>query len=115
MWRILQQEEADDYVCATNETHTVREFIDRTFSHLGFDVVFEGTGVNEVAREKSTGRILMRISPDYFRPTEVDLLIGDYKKSKAKFGWEPSVRFEELVRIMADADLALAEREKRLS
>jgi GDPmannose 4,6-dehydratase len=113
MWRILQQEEADDYVCATNETHTVREFIARTFAHLGMELEFEGEGVNEIAREKSTGRVLMRISPDYFRPTEVDLLIGDYQKSKDKFGWEPTVRFEELVRIMTDADLVLAERELR--
>lgn len=115
MWRILQQETADDYVCATNETHTVREFIDRTFAHLGMELTFEGSGVNEVAREKSTGRVIMRISPDYFRPTEVDLLIGDYKKSKDKFGWEPTVRFEELVRIMADSDRELAERENRLT
>ncbi len=113
MWRILQQDEPDDYVCATNETHTVREFIDRTFRHLGMELAFEGEGVDEVGREKCTGRILLRISPEYFRPTEVDLLIGDYKKSKEKFGWEPTVRFEELVRIMTDADLALAEKEKR--
>ena len=113
MWHILQQEEPDDYVCATNETHTVREFITRTFAHLGMELEFEGEGVNEIAREKSTGRTLVRISPDYFRPTEVDLLIGDYAKSKEKFGWKPTVRFEELVRIMADADLALAEHEKR--
>jgi GDPmannose 4,6-dehydratase len=113
MWRILQQDQPDDYVCATNETHTVREFIDRTFRHLGMELAFEGEGVNEIGREKSTGRVLLRISPEYFRPTEVDLLIGDYKKSKDKFGWEPTVRFEELVRIMADADLALAEREKK--
>jgi GDPmannose 4,6-dehydratase len=113
MWRILQQDTPDDYVCATNETHTVREFIEKTFAHLGMDLTFEGEGVNEVGIEKSTGRTLVRISPEYFRPTEVDLLIGDYKKSKDKFGWEPKVRFEELVRIMTDADLKLAEREKR--
>jgi GDP-mannose 4,6-dehydratase len=113
MWRILQQDTPDDYVCATNETHTVREFIAKTFAHLGMELAFEGEGVNEVGIEKATGRVLVRISPEYFRPTEVDLLIGDYKKSKDKFGWEPKVRFEELVRIMADADLALAERELR--
>jgi GDPmannose 4,6-dehydratase len=113
MWRILQQDTPDDYVCATNETHTVREFIAKTFAHLGMELAFEGEGVNEVGIEKATGRVLVRISPDYFRPTEVDLLIGDYTKSKQKLGWEPTVRFEELVRIMADADLALAERELR--
>lgn len=113
MWRILQQDTPDDYVCATNETHTVREFIDRTFRHLGMELAFEGKDEKEVGIEKSTGRTLVRISPEYFRPTEVDLLIGDYKKSKDKFGWEPTVRFEELVRIMANADFALAEKEKR--
>lgn len=113
MWRILQQDEPDDYVCATNETHTVREFIELTFSHLGMELAFEGTGVDEVGIEKATGRKLVRISPDYFRPTEVDLLIGDYAKSQAKFGWEPTVRFHELVRIMADADFELALKEER--
>ena len=114
MWRILQQDQPDDYVCATNETHTVREFIERAFAHLGMELAFEGEGVNEVGREKSTGRVLVRISPDYFRPTEVDLLIGDYKKSKERFGWEPTVRFQDLVRIMTDADLELARRESTL-
>ena len=108
MWRILQQDTPDDYVCATNETHTVREFIEKTFSHLGMDLEFQGTGVDEVGIEVETGRKLVRISPDYFRPTEVDLLIGDYAKSKIKFGWEPTVRFSELVAIMADADSKLA-------
>jgi GDPmannose 4,6-dehydratase len=111
MWRILQQDEPDDYVCATNETHTVREFIDQAFKHVGMELSFEGEGVNEVGIEKSTGNVVLRISPEYFRPTEVDLLIGDYAKSKAKFGWEPTVRFQELVKIMCDADLALAKKE----
>lgn len=111
MWRILQQDEPDDYVCATNETHTVREFIEKTFGYLGMDLVFKGSGVNEVGIEETTGRKLVRISSDYFRPTEVDLLIGDYAKSYDKFGWEPIVRFEELVKIMAEADYQLALRD----
>lgn len=111
MWRILQQDEPDDYVCATNETHTVREFIEKTFGYLGMDLVFKGSGVNEVGIEEATGRKLVRISSDYFRPTEVDLLIGDYAKSYDKFGWEPAVRFEELVKIMAEADYQLALRD----
>ena len=114
MWRILQQDEPGDYVCATNETHTVREFIEKSFAHLGIELVFEGEGVDEVAKDKSTGQTVLRISPEYFRPTEVELLIGDYAKSKLKFGWEPTVRFEELVRIMTDADLELAKRESGL-
>lgn len=111
MWRILQQDEPGDYVCATNETYTVREFIAQTFSHLGMELEFSGEGVNEVGVERSTGRTLVRISPEYFRPTEVELLIGDYTKSKLKFGWEPTVRFHELVKLMADADLLLARKE----
>jgi GDPmannose 4,6-dehydratase len=113
MWRILQQETPDDYVCATNETHTVREFIDLTFRQLDMELEFRGEGVDEVGVEKATGKVRVKIDPRYFRPTEVDLLIGDYLKSKEKFGWEPKVRFAELVRIMADADWKLAQREKR--
>lgn len=109
MWRILQQEQPDDYVCATNETHTVREFIDLTFRHLGMELVFEGEGAGERGIEKATGKALVRISPDYYRPTEVDLLIGDYTKAKKVLGWEPTVRFHELIQIMADADLKALE------
>jgi GDPmannose 4,6-dehydratase len=114
MWRILQQDEPDDYVCSTNETHTVREFIDLTFKHLQMELEFRGTGVNEIAVEKATGKVRMKIDPRYFRPTEVDLLIGDYAKAKARLGWEPTTRFESLVRIMADADWQLARTEKLL-
>ncbi|HEY8899176.1 MAG TPA: GDP-mannose 4,6-dehydratase [Chthoniobacterales bacterium] len=112
MWRILQQDTPDDYVCATNETHTVREFIDLTFRQLDMELEFKGEGVNEVGIEKKTGKVRLKIDPRYFRPTEVELLIGDYTKSKLKFGWEPTTRFEELVRIMTDADWKLAQREK---
>jgi GDPmannose 4,6-dehydratase len=113
MWRILQQETPDDYVCATNETNTVRDFIAHTFRRLDMELAFEGEGVNEVGREVSTGRVLVRIAPAYFRPTEVELLIGDYSKAKKQLGWEPTVRFEELVQIMTDADLCLAQKEAR--
>jgi GDPmannose 4,6-dehydratase len=112
MWRILQQDQPDDYVCSTNETHTVREFIDLTFKHLGMELEFRGEGVDEIAVEKATGKVRMKIDPRYFRPTEVELLIGDYAKAKAKFGWEPTTRFAELVRIMTEADWKLAQREK---
>ncbi len=113
MWRILQQDTPDDYVCATNETNTVRDFIAHTFARLDMELVFEGEGVNEVGREKSTGRVLVRIAPAYFRPTEVELLIGDYAKAKKQLGWEPTVRFEQLVQIMTDADLCLAQKEAK--
>ena len=115
MWRILQQETPDDYVCATNETHTVREFIDLTFKQLDMELEFRGEGVDEVGVEKKTGKVRLKINPRYFRPTEVELLIGDYAKSKEKFGWEPKTRFAELVRIMTDADWKLAQQEKRLA
>ncbi len=113
MWRILQQEEPDDYVCATNETHTVREFIDLAFKQLDMELEFRGEGVDEVGIERSTGRVRVKIDPRYFRPTEVELLIGDYEKSKIAFGWEPTTRFAELVKIMTDADWKLARKEKR--
>ncbi len=111
MWRILQQEKPDDYVCATNETNTVRDFIAHTFRRLDMELVFEGKGVEEVGREKSTGRVLVRVAADYFRPTEVELLIGDYSKAKNALGWEPTVRMRELVELMTDADLRLAKKE----
>jgi GDPmannose 4,6-dehydratase len=113
MWRILQQDQPDDYVCATNETHTVREFIERTFRQLDMELEFQGEGVNEVGIEKATGTVRVKIDPRYFRPTEVDLLIGDYEKSKRAFGWEPQVRFAQLVDIMTAADWELAKKEKR--
>jgi len=112
MWRILQKDTPGDYVCATNETHTVREFIDLTFRHLDMELEFRGKGVEEVGIEKATGRAYVRIDPRYFRPTEVELLIGNPAKANEQLGWQPKVRFAELVAIMADADWQLAQREK---
>ncbi len=114
MWRILQQNKPSDYVCATNETHTVREFVLLAFAAAGINLTFKGEGVEETGIEITTGRTLVRVSPDYFRPTEVDLLIGDYSKAKAELNWNPSVTFHELVKIMADADLKLARSEASL-
>ena len=111
MWHILQQDQPDDYVCATNEMHTVREFIERTFAALDMELEFRGEGVDEIGREKTTGKVRVRIDPRYFRPTEVELLIGNPAKAKEKLDWAPKVRFEELVSIMTEADLKLAERE----
>jgi GDPmannose 4,6-dehydratase len=113
MWRILQQDEPGDFVCATNETHTVREFIELSFQHLGMELEFRGSGVDELGIEKATGKTRVRIDPRYYRPTEVELLIGDYAKAKAAFGWEPKVRFAELIKIMAQADWELAKGEAR--
>jgi GDPmannose 4,6-dehydratase len=105
MWLMLQQDKPDDYVLATNETHTVREFIELASKQLGFDLIWRGKGIKEVGINKKNGKEIIKIDPIYFRPAEVDLLIGDYKKAKKIMGWEPKVKFHELVEIMVNADL----------
>lgn len=105
MWLMLQQDEPDDYVLATNETHTVREFIEIAASRLGFDLEWSGKDTDEIGTDKNTGKVIIRIDPQYFRPAEVDLLIGDPSKAKEKMSWEPTVTFKKLVEIMVDADL----------
>lgn len=105
MWMMLQQEKPDDYVLATNETHTVREFIELASKRLGYEIEWQGKEVEEIGVDKKTGKILIKIDPAYFRPAEVDLLIGDPAKAKKIMGWEPTVKFKELVDIMVDADL----------
>lgn len=105
MWLMLQQDKPDDYVLATNETHTVREFIEIAANRLGFDLEWRGEGIEEEGIDKKTGNVIVRIDPYYFRPAEVDLLIGDAKKARNALGWEPKVKFKELVEIMVDADL----------
>ena len=107
MWRILQQDEPDDYVLATGETHSVREFVELAFAHVGRPLEWSGVGVEEVGREKSSGQIRVRIDPRYFRPTEVDLLLGDPSKAHAKLGWKHTTGFTELVREMMESDLRL--------
>lgn len=104
MWRMLQQPEPDDYVLATGETHTVREFADLAFKELDMELEWVGEGKEEKGIEKKTGKVRIEVDPNYFRPTEVDLLIGDANKAREKLGWEPKVKFEELVRIMVHAD-----------
>lgn len=105
MWRMLQHDVADDFVLATGETHTVREFCELAFRRLGFQLEFRGEGVDEVGFDGATGKELIAIDPRYFRPTEVDLLLGDATKAKQVLGWTPAVQFTELVEMMADADL----------
>jgi len=104
MWMMFQQEEPDDYVIATNRTHTVREFADLAFKELYMELEWIGKNENEKGIEKKTGRVLVEVDTQYYRPTEVDILIGDYSKAKNKLGWEPKVIFEELVKIMVKAD-----------
>lgn len=105
MWMMLQKDTPDDYVVATNETHTVREFIEEAYKIAGFEVVWEGKAEKEVGKDKKTGQILVKIDPKYYRPTEVELLIGNPEKAKRQLGWEPKVKFKELVQIMMEADL----------
>lgn len=110
MWLMLQQDVPDDYVLATGETHSVREFVQEAARLLEFDLVWEGTGVDEKGIDRKTGKVIVEIDPRYFRPAEVDVLIGDASKAKAKLGWEPKVKFKELVKIMVESDLADAEK-----
>jgi GDPmannose 4,6-dehydratase len=104
MWRILQQDKAEDFVLATGETNTVRKFAELTFKELDMELEWNGEKEKETGIEKKTGKVRVAIDPKYYRPTEVELLIGDASKAKNKLGWQPKVRFEELVSIMAKAD-----------
>ena len=107
MWMMLQQETPDDYVAATNEMHSVREFIEKSFGHVDIEIAWEGKGVDEVGKNSATGDVVVRIDERYYRPCEVEQLRGDPAKARRQLGWEPKVRFEELVRIMTDGDLRL--------
>ena len=109
MWLMMQQNEPDDYVVATGETHTVREFIEKACDCIGVKIAWHGAGVDEVGIDPASGKTIVRIDARYFRPTEVDILIGDPSKAKRKLGWVPKVKFEELVKIMMDADLQLSD------
>jgi GDPmannose 4,6-dehydratase len=104
MWLMLQQEKPDDYVLATGETHTVREFIEKSFLRLGTTIVWEGEEDKEIGTCSKTGKTIICVDPKYYRPTEVELLLGDPSKAKKQLGWEPKVTFEKLVTIMTDAD-----------
>jgi GDPmannose 4,6-dehydratase len=104
MWRMLQQETADDYVLATGRTETVRDFVHLAGKAAGFELEFEGEGLDEVAVDRKSGKTLVRVNPDYFRPAEVDVLIGDATKARTKLGWAPKVDLEELAEMMVKAD-----------
>jgi GDPmannose 4,6-dehydratase len=106
MWRILQQPEPDDYVLATGETHSVREFVEKAFAQIGLRIVWQGLGAEETGLDAVSRRVLVRVDPRYFRPTEVDLLIGDPSKARSKLGWRHNASFDDLVAEMVAADLA---------
>ena len=111
MWLMLQQDKPDDYVVATGETRTVRDFVTAAFGCLGIDVAWSGEGVNEIGTDKATGKTLVKVNPDFFRPAEVDVLLGDSAKAHSVLGWERQISFEQLVERMAKNDLRLAENE----
>ena len=107
MWMMMQQKTPEDYVLATGETHTVKEFVDLSFKSVGIELEWEGKEEKEKGKDKKTGKVLISVDPTYYRPTEVDLLIGDATKAKKNLGWEPKVKFEQLVEIMVKADLEI--------
>jgi len=113
MWLMLQQPQADDYVLATGEAHSVREFVELAFAQIGRRIEWQGKGVQEKGRDAKTGEILVEVDPRYFRPTEVDLLLGDPTKAREKLGWRHKTTFKDLVREMVEADLVEVEREYR--
>jgi GDPmannose 4,6-dehydratase len=115
MWLILQQDTPDDYVLATGESHSVREFVEKAFSHISRTIVWRGKGVEEKGVDKSTGEALVEVDPRYFRPTEVDCLVGDPSKARAKLGWRHRTSFDTLVADMVQADKVAVrdERERR--
>jgi len=107
MWLMLQQEKPDDYILATNESHTVREFVEEACGLLDIDLAWEGEGINEIGINRKNNAKIIQVNPMYFRPAEVDVLQGDYSKAKKILGWEPKVRFKELVKIMVESDLKI--------
>jgi GDPmannose 4,6-dehydratase len=107
MWMMLQQDQPDDYVVATNEMHSVREFIEKSFACVDIQIEWEGEGVEEIGRNAQTGDVIVRMDERYYRPCEVDQLLGNPEKAKRQLGWEPTVKFEELVQIMTHGDLRL--------
>jgi GDPmannose 4,6-dehydratase len=104
MWLMLQADKPDDYILATGETHTVLEFLEETAKNLDIDLIWKGKGLDRKGIDKKTGKIIIEIDPKYFRPAEVDILIGSAEKAKNKLGWKPKTKFKELVKIMAEHD-----------
>ena len=115
MWLMLQQDKPDDYVVATNETRTVREFVEIAFRTAGIDIEWQGTGVNEVGINKADGKTVVKVSEKFFRPAEVDILLGNPEKAEKTLGWTREISFAELVERMVRNDLALVEKEIKIN
>lgn len=112
MWKILQQKKPDDYVLATGETHTIREFIEKAAMILNMEIVWKGKGSKEIGLNRKTGKAVIKVDPAFYRPTEVDILIGDASKAKKELGWAAKTKFDKLVEIMAKADYDLVKNGK---
>jgi len=113
MWRMLQAKKPDDYVLATGENHSVREFVELAADLLKIDLFWKGKGINEVGIDKKTGKVIIQIDPHYFRPAEVDVLLGDASKARKELGWKPETTFKQLVKLMIETDLKKEKRELR--
>ncbi|MBF0329426.1 MAG: GDP-mannose 4,6-dehydratase [Nitrospirae bacterium] len=107
MWLMMQQSEPDDYVVATGETHSIKEFVETAFSIVGIEIGWEGRGIQEKGIDKASGKVVVKVNPDFFRPTEVDVVRGDYSKAREKLGWSPRTSFRDIVRIMVEHDMKL--------
>lgn len=115
MWLMLQQSEPDDYVIATNETRTVREFVETAFSHVGIKLNWEGTGVDEIGKDAETGKVLVKVNKDFFRPAEVDVLLGNPVKAETALGWKREISFSELVERMVKNDMEIVAKEIKIA
>jgi GDPmannose 4,6-dehydratase len=105
MWLMMQQPKPDDYVLATGEAHSVREFVERAFAVVGRRIAWRGEGINETGSDEASGKELVKVDPRYFRPTEVDILCGDASKARSKLGWKHKVKFDDLVAELVTSDL----------
>lgn len=115
MWLMLQQDTPDDYVIATNETRTVREFVETAFGHVGTEIEWSGTGVDEVGKDKATGKVIVKVNKEFFRPAEVDILLGNPEKAETNLGWKRDISFAELVERMVKNDMELVAKEIEVS
>ena len=115
MWLMLQQDQPDDYVIATNETRTVREFVETAFGHVGIKLNWEGTGIDEVGKDAETGKVLVKVNKDFFRPAEVDVLLGNPAKAETVLGWKREIPFSELVERMIKNDIEIVAKEIKIA
>ncbi|MDE6905878.1 MAG: GDP-mannose 4,6-dehydratase [Lachnospiraceae bacterium] len=114
MWMLLQNDKPEDYVIATNETRTVREFVETAFKHVDIEIQWEGEGVDEVGKDKATGKVLVKVNPEFFRPAEVEVLLGNPTKAETELGWKREISFAEMVERMVKNDMEIVEKEIKM-